>query len=165
MNGAFHVAIMGAMLLGARVAAIGQAPPPAQMWYTWGFVPEPAWLAGDSLKVVLSWKQPADTVAAGKVDSTVYVIRPSKPIAFYSGQAGAANVNTRRSFPAGVLSDSFKLARPALMDSVTFRGTGFVQCRKVGAGGGCSLPGAFAFSNVHDFTPQPTTPSIRITAF
>lgn len=129
--------------------------------YTWDG-PYPDWgsMVGDSLKEVVSWKQPSDTIEAGKVDSTIIVFRVSKPAVYYSGGAIVANVNSRRVYTAE-LADSFKLARPALADTATFRVVSFIQCRR----GLCSLPGSAAWKHIHDYTPGSSAPSVKETLF
>ena len=117
--------------------------------------------AGDSLKYVIQWKQPIDTVSKGKVDSTFYKLTASKGVTFY-GSTGltAPNVAVRRKFTTA-LADSLKLVKPALGDSVTFQITGFIQCRQ----GDCSIPGSAAWKYRETYAPAPASPTIRIETF
>lgn len=115
--------------------------------------------AGDSLKYVLMWKQPADTVRKGKIDSTVYRIVSTKPITYY-GSTGTV-LNARRRKVATELADSFKLARPALGDSVTFQVSGFSLCRR----GDCSVPGGAGWGHRETYAPPSATPTIRTETF
>jgi hypothetical protein len=118
-------------------------------------------VAGDSLKYVISWKQPADSAELGKVDSTFYRFVSSKGVTFF-GSSGLTVPGTalRRTIKGG-LADSLKLVKPAVGDSVTFSVTNFQQCRK----GDCSLPGSAGWKYRRSFAPAAATPDIQITEF
>lgn len=130
-------------------------PPPGRMSYSYADAYGAGALAGDSLKVLFLWTQAADSAANGKIDSTVYVLRSSKPAAFFGGALLPAGVNTRRVKGATAFADSFKLARPTAGDSAVFQVSGFVQCRK----GDCSIPGSAGWQYRATFAPPPTAPS------
>jgi hypothetical protein len=67
--------------------------------------------AADSLKYVISWKEPSDTAALGKVDSTFFRFVSSKGVTFF-GSTGLTtpNVAVRRTSTGH--ADSLKLAKP-----------------------------------------------------
>jgi len=151
------VGIAGAIGV-AYMALTATAPPVvAQPFgtYTIRDALQPGALAGDSLKVVILWKQAEDSAKNGPVDSTVYTIRSSKPAAFFGGAALAANTDQRRAKGATAFADSFKLARPSPGDSAVFQVKNFVQCRK----GDCSIPGGAGFQYKATFAPPATMPS------
>jgi hypothetical protein len=134
----------------ASYAAIfDSAPPTPQPYYAYDAYN--VTIAGDSLKVVLVWTQPTDGL--GVADSTVDIFHVTKAIRFYNDTAlRNANTRVRRRY-ATSLSDSFKLARPSLGDSVLFSGDSIFQCRK----GQCSVPGSWAFKYIRTATPPPMT--------
>jgi cation transport ATPase len=117
--------------------------------------------AGDSLKYVISWKQPPDTAALGKIDSTFYRFISSKGLTFF-GSTGLTtpNVAVRRTLTG--IADSFKLVKPPLGDSVTFQITNFQQCRK----GDCSSPQSAGWKYRRSFAPTPASaPDIQLKEF
>ena len=112
-------------------------------------------LAGDSMKVLLYWGQPPDTVAKGKIDSTVYSVKVSLPTNYYNANVVPASSTVRR--VKTTFADSLRLAKPIIGSTVTVQVTGFIQCRQ----GDCSVPGSGAFSYKHTYAPPPTAPNIK----
>ncbi len=136
-------------------------PPPSLPSYTFA-EPYSGAVTGDSLKVVVLWTQTPDSAQFGKIDSTVYKLRSSKPAVFYGGTAFPANTDVRHVKDAVSFADSFKLARPAPGDSAVFQVKGFVQCRK----GDCSVPGGAGFQYRSTFAPPAATVSgTKVTVF
>lgn len=135
------------LLLLAQTAVM--APPPVEL--AWAPDAYNVTVAGDSLKLTLSWTQPKDSL--GVQDSTIYVMHVSKVTKFYSDTiTRAANARIRRRFTAA-LADSFKLKKPAYGDSVIVTGDSIYQCR----GGKCSVPGAWGFKYIRTSVPPPMT--------
>lgn len=117
--------------------------------------------AGDSLKYVVTWKQPADSAIAGKIDSTFYRFVSNKGVTFF-GSTGVTTPDQglRRTVKPG-LADSLKLVKPAIGDSAVFQISNFTECRK----GDCSIPGSAAWKYKRSFAPPPAAPTIQITEF
>jgi hypothetical protein len=120
-------------------------------------------VAGDSLKYVISWKQASDSATKGKIDSTVYKIKSNKGITYY-GSSGvvAANTVVRRRKLATEFADSFKLAKPTTVgDTANFQITGFTECRQ----GDCGVGASAGWLYKPSWAPPPTEPSIRVDSF
>jgi len=135
--------------MAAQTATV--APPPVQL--SWAPDAYNVTIAGDSLKIALSWTQPKDSL--GVADSTVYIMHVSKNFKFYGIDTVTriANTRIRRKFGTAGLADSFKLKKPAYGDSVNVIGDSIYQCR----GGKCSVPGAWAFAYIRTAVPPPMT--------
>lgn len=130
-------------------ATLDSTPPPVRVSYVMDAYNVA--VAGDSLKVVLTWTQPTDGL--GNADSTVSIMHISKPIRFYGDTTlRGAGTRIRRRYNTA-LADSFKLKKPVLSDSAVFTGDSIFQCRK----GLCSVPGSWAFKYVRTAVPPPMT--------
>ena len=121
------------------------------------------WLAGDSLKYVIYWSAPSDSVASGAEDSTFFNITASKPYQFYGGTVTIpVGTVSRRKYGPARHADSLKLAKPtAAGDSVSFTITLFTQCRK----GDCNIPSSGAWVYRKSWAPPPQAPQIRADSF
>lgn len=117
-------------------------------------------VAGDSLKYVITWKQPADSATLGKIDSTFYRFVSNKGVTFF-GSSGLTTPGTGLRRTVKGLGDSLKLVKPAVGDSATFQITNFQECRK----GDCSVPGSAAWKYRRSYAPPPASPDVQITEF
>lgn len=113
-------------------------------------------LANDSLRVVVTWAEPADTF--GVSDSTMFRIRASRTIRFMGGGTVAPETWRRRKHAAGKLADTFKVAMPGVGDSVMFRADSIQQCRR----SACSVPGSAAWGYQRSAAP-PAMTFIKVT--
>lgn len=106
----------------------------------------------DSLRVVMQWEQPTD--GGGNADSTVFNFKSTKSGIFQRGNfALVAGTKARRKFGATIAADTFKLAKPAIGDSVIFTVDTIFQCRK----GACSVPGSAAWGYIRSAAPPSMT--------
>ena len=117
-------------------------------------------VAGDSLKILLFWKNPVDSATLGKADSTLFRVQLTKPFRWHGGVNVAAGTVVPR-VHRGTMADSLMLAKPAPGDSVVFRITEFRQCRK----GDCSVAGMGVGVYKRTNAPAPATPSWTVTEF
>lgn len=116
--------------------------------------------AGDSLKYVITWKQPTDSATLGKIDSTFYRFVSNKGVTFF-GSSGLTTPGTGLRRTVKGLGDSLKLVKPAVGDSATFQISNFQECRK----GDCSVPGSAAWKYRRSYAPPPASPDVQITEF
>lgn len=111
----------------------------------------------DSLRVVMQWEQPTD--GGGNADSTIFNFSSTKPVLFQRANFQlAANTKARRKFSGAVIADTFKLAKPAIGDSVIFTVDTIFQCRK----GACSVPGSAGWGYRRSAAP-PSMTFIKVT--
>lgn len=112
-------------------------------------------VVNDSLRVVVMWGHPSDGL--GNEDSTLFRIKASKPIRFMGGGTAAADQWKNRMGRTARTADTFKVAMPALGDSIMWQADSIRQCRM----NACSVPGSAGWGYLRSAAP-PAMTFIRI---
>jgi hypothetical protein len=115
-----------------------------------------ATVLNDSLRVVISWSHIQDSL--GQEDSTVMRVQSTAAFRLPNSNLIAADTWKRRKHLPNRLADTFRLAMPALGDSVFFQADSVMQCRL----GLCSSPGGAGWGYRRTVKP-PSMTLIRVT--
>jgi hypothetical protein len=111
--------------------------------------------AGDSLRVTVNWSNQPDSL--GVQDSTVFRLRVTKAFRLANSNTVAANTWRRRRHLPGTTADTFRLAKPAVGDSIIFTADSITQCRR----NMCSVPGSAAWG-YHRTAAPPAMTFVRV---